>query len=385
LPAAVFEAGYSKDQELEADREGTQMAVAAGYSATGAIRMFELFQRMEEATHHKAGNPGEELSDVAQQTLEGYFRSHPLPSERITQIKNLIATQAWPVRAERDLAVAYVFSSQRAQDLFDLHKYAEAQSTALRTLKMQPNLQSALEVLAKAQFAQADFSGAAATYRELLSIDVGERPAKLYAIALAAADKATAAAEFDRTFTSLPHSERDLRATKAGLALLAGNRDPAQSLIGTLYQNRDAYPPELFQELGWWYYWAENYATSARLLEDAIQQRPGETQWRTDRAWAQIQTQNLADALQLLGDNYTSAQPSPERSMARAVAFWLSEQRNPAMGEFATAVAAQPEWKNAHWVKALYSPLVADTVQQMQVEQQQRIKRQQAMLNRNRQ
>jgi beta-barrel assembly-enhancing protease len=33
LPIDVFEAGYSKDQELEADREGTRLAVQAGYSA----------------------------------------------------------------------------------------------------------------------------------------------------------------------------------------------------------------------------------------------------------------------------------------------------------------------------------------------------------------
>ena len=43
LPIAVFEAGYSKDQELEADREGTRLSVESGYSATGAIRMFAKF------------------------------------------------------------------------------------------------------------------------------------------------------------------------------------------------------------------------------------------------------------------------------------------------------------------------------------------------------
>jgi len=32
LPVAIFEAGYSKDQELRADRNGTVLAVKAGYS-----------------------------------------------------------------------------------------------------------------------------------------------------------------------------------------------------------------------------------------------------------------------------------------------------------------------------------------------------------------
>src|SRR5216683_7100798 len=43
LPIEVLEAGYSKDQEHEADREGTRLAFQAGYSANGAIRMFEAF------------------------------------------------------------------------------------------------------------------------------------------------------------------------------------------------------------------------------------------------------------------------------------------------------------------------------------------------------
>jgi predicted Zn-dependent protease len=36
LPVEIFEAGYSKDQELEADREGTRLSVQAGYSPNGA-------------------------------------------------------------------------------------------------------------------------------------------------------------------------------------------------------------------------------------------------------------------------------------------------------------------------------------------------------------
>ena len=37
LPLAIFQAGYSKDQEFEADREGTRLAVMAGYSPLGEI------------------------------------------------------------------------------------------------------------------------------------------------------------------------------------------------------------------------------------------------------------------------------------------------------------------------------------------------------------
>src|SRR5262249_16871344 len=78
FPVEVFTAGYSKDQELEADREGTRLAVETGYSANGAIRMFETFQRLYEEYYTRARTPQQELSRVAQETMDGYFRSHPL-------------------------------------------------------------------------------------------------------------------------------------------------------------------------------------------------------------------------------------------------------------------------------------------------------------------
>jgi predicted Zn-dependent protease len=101
LPIEVFEAGYTKDQELEADREGTRLAVAAGYSASGAIHMFEAFERLESHYRQPAANPGDELSQVAMETIEGYFRSHPRSEERIQQLERLNL----PIHPERPLAI----------------------------------------------------------------------------------------------------------------------------------------------------------------------------------------------------------------------------------------------------------------------------------------
>ncbi len=130
MPVEVFEAGYSKDQELEADREGTRLAVQAGYSANGAIRMFETFQRLYQEYQARAKTPEEELSDVAQQTIEGYFRSHPLPSERIAQVQKLIASEHWELKPEKDLAVAYVFWTARANAALEMHRYPVAEQLA---------------------------------------------------------------------------------------------------------------------------------------------------------------------------------------------------------------------------------------------------------------
>jgi predicted Zn-dependent protease len=52
-----------------------------------------------------AQSPEEEL---ALQSLEGYFRSHPLPSERLTQANTLIAQESWQDRkAQRPFRVEY--------------------------------------------------------------------------------------------------------------------------------------------------------------------------------------------------------------------------------------------------------------------------------------
>lgn len=116
LPIEIFEAGYSKTQELEADRQGTALAVWAGYSPLGAIQMFEAFDRLyqEHVTHSKT--PQEELSRVAIQTIEGYFRSHPPTQERIEQIRKMIADNHWENLTQmRKLEIAGLLRTQRAK------------------------------------------------------------------------------------------------------------------------------------------------------------------------------------------------------------------------------------------------------------------------------
>jgi len=95
LPIAVWQAGYSKEQELEADREGTSLAVMASYSPYGALRICETMARLNEEYVVRARSPRQELSQLAIEGILGYFRSHPFPSERVAQIKALIEQQHW--------------------------------------------------------------------------------------------------------------------------------------------------------------------------------------------------------------------------------------------------------------------------------------------------
>jgi len=98
IPLTVWEAGYNKDEELEADREGMRLAVLSGYSPYGAVTLFEKFARLHNEYIIHAQSPEQELSELAIQSLEGYFRSHPQPSERLAQANRLIAQEGWQDR-----------------------------------------------------------------------------------------------------------------------------------------------------------------------------------------------------------------------------------------------------------------------------------------------
>ena len=98
IPLQVWEAGYNKDEEFEGDREGMRLAVLGGYSPYGAVSMFEHFSKLHEEYVIHARSPEEELSQLAIQSLQGYFRSHPLPSERLARANSLIVQEGWQSR-----------------------------------------------------------------------------------------------------------------------------------------------------------------------------------------------------------------------------------------------------------------------------------------------
>jgi beta-barrel assembly-enhancing protease len=77
LPLDFWEAGYHKDEEFEADREGMALAVEAGYSPYGAVTLFTRLAKLSNEYIVQAETPEQELSELAIQSLEGYFRSHP--------------------------------------------------------------------------------------------------------------------------------------------------------------------------------------------------------------------------------------------------------------------------------------------------------------------
>jgi predicted Zn-dependent protease len=103
IPIDLFKAGYSKDQELDADRAGTRLAMAASYSPEGAVSMFRVLDKVCKQQTHNPRTLHQEVSELALETLKGYFESHPQPEERIAQIKKLERESSSPPPAQRQL------------------------------------------------------------------------------------------------------------------------------------------------------------------------------------------------------------------------------------------------------------------------------------------
>jgi predicted Zn-dependent protease len=108
IPIELWQTGYSNDEEAEADREGLRLACVGGYSPKGALDLLNRFAQLRQEYVIQSKTPTGEISRLAVEGLEGYFRSHPLPSERLTQAQAVIAEDRLPVdRKLRPFHVEY--------------------------------------------------------------------------------------------------------------------------------------------------------------------------------------------------------------------------------------------------------------------------------------
>jgi beta-barrel assembly-enhancing protease len=91
IPLALWKAGYTKDQEFEADREGLWLAAEAGYSPQGAMDLMNTFVRLDWEYIAHSQTQVDALGRLASESFSGYFRSHPLASEWLAQTDKVIA------------------------------------------------------------------------------------------------------------------------------------------------------------------------------------------------------------------------------------------------------------------------------------------------------
>jgi predicted Zn-dependent protease len=392
VPFELFQAGYSKEQELEADREGTRLAVESGYSATGALRMFEAFdRRFREARQQQAKSPQEEAARVVLATMEGYFRSHPATNDREAQIRSLMETQGWQAKSERPFELSYLLWTDRAENALRAHRYKEASGMASQALREHPDYPRALQVRADADYFQANFRGAADTYRELLKQQVDAETINTFADLMATSDREHAVSLFQNWIKeSGKASNQEVTDALAGLLLLTNEPAAAEKLTAELRSNPGATnAPERMARLGWWYYRAAQYPHAYELLDAAAQQRPTSRAILFQFAMSAIEIRRLEQAITLLQSAgvqapttaaYDGRKTPGEHehftnvSMANAIAHWLTLDRDRALQEFQAALDREPSWADAKWVEPQYSATVVRAISEMKSEAERRKK-----------
>jgi Flp pilus assembly protein TadD len=263
------------------------------------------------------------------------------------------------------LPVQYVFVTQRARTALSGGHYDDAIKLASRAVELKPKYGGALQALARVQFAKADFEKAAATYRTLLDLYPADADsAHEYAVALSAAgDHTKAAQEFAAWMqaSNQPQASVDL----AGLQLLSGNDHPAAEALAGLRRIAAPETAASLERLGYWYYRAANYEQAAQVLGEAFEQLPQDRNFQAQLGWALVEQRKFASAIQRFGFVRLEDRSS---NMGAAVAYWQTQEKGFALNQFDAAVSAQPSWLNPRWVHALYGPIAAQSISEMQAE-----------------
>ena len=172
IPISAFQSGYSKDQELEADREGVLLAHRAGYSAAGAVRAFQMLRDLSHEKEESVRTPQGELVSVAADVLTGYFRSHPATEDRIAQVRTMIAQDpSLAAQPEHELPIGYIFIAARALDADAKEEFRTAADLAQRALRERPGYPIALRALFEASLGLEQYAAAQDAFRELVARD----------------------------------------------------------------------------------------------------------------------------------------------------------------------------------------------------------------------
>jgi predicted Zn-dependent protease len=368
----LFQAGYTKEQEADADRIGLEFAVATGYSPGGALSAMRKLEALEPKPGAHAESPGEELAGVPLQALEEYFRSHPPTSERISAFEKEIADKHWNAGLPQEsLKVRTIFMTEQAAALDRQGEFAKAAARFREAIHDDPSYQPARRGLAFALWRSGDAGATIPAVNGALLGDTKDDTAlwHLFALALAGSACADAPHQFSVAFSATafgsPFTKAFVNDEESGLKLLCGKE--ADQAIRE-YNTRIVQEPgvshnaELRISMAAWMYRAGRLDEALKELDAAHQQSPSTSATGLARTWVLIDLGRQADALSSLegatGDD-------AERKAASALVHWRTEQRDLAKQEFARAAQSDPVWMETHWAEHNYSAKAAAVFAQL--------------------
>jgi beta-barrel assembly-enhancing protease len=375
----LYESGYSKEQEQEADRDGITLAHEAGYSAKGAIDAVTRFEKIDREMHSSAGSPVEEFASIPFQSLEEYFRSHPPAAERRQALEQIIASHSWnaaaPVRA---YALRPIFLTEQAAALDKQGKFAKSIARFKEAIALDSTNQRALDGLALAYWRSGDAIAAESAAVAGVQVEPSVPTLRVLARAGAVANRADAIQALTAVANrKVPGKSLDQFA-RVQLDALAPTREVA-GIPGTAdYQillTETAASPQwqatLRTEMAWWMYRAGNLKEAADELESAHQAFPNFGPAMFWKAWVDSDYGHQADAendvaLTIDTGMDNNSEFVSTQSAVRAVIYWRTEKKDAAKFQFQQAANEDEVWMVHNWVANNFSPSTAAILFQLQ-------------------
>jgi predicted Zn-dependent protease len=403
IGVVLFQMGYTKEKEDEADRVGLGLTVRAGYSPAGAVEVMKRFDRLFGGQARAATSPMEELAGMPMRSLREYFRSHRPARERIATLEKEIQARGYnAAQALKPLGVRAIFLAEQAKVLDQHGMFDRAIARYRMALMAEPEYWKAWEGLAEATWRSGDAAGTVKATMEALrrKPDV-PRLWKLLAEALAASGHASAPDAFEKQYQELAAKltqpvQRQIESESIGLEFFAGRAQAMELYRKSLTAIRPPmYGSEHRRRVAWWMWRAGKAQEALKELEAARQEYPQGTGVGTEMAWALSDMGRQADALERMEGSmsisgvvvtplgvasnlYQPASGDGESEALTAVINWRTGQQEEAKSAFRRAVAADPVWMVSTWVSNNYSADAAAVIAKLQAEEMARRKKEEA-------
>jgi predicted Zn-dependent protease len=382
-PAAeIFQAGYTKEQELEADRVGLDIAVARGYSSQGAIALMKRFEKLEDEEsdpNRRAGSPVEEIAQVSVKSLDEYFLSHPPASERLTAMESEIKSQGWTETPQRPLTIRNIFLADQAEALDAAGDFAKSIARFKEAVALAPDYLRSWRGLANAEWRSGDAAETVTPATESALRGKGIGDWDLLARALIVSSPQKAVDIFGGNLNAAFTANKGTDPYAAGMVELTGmqvvreNKTDAfltlQSVLASSPRYSSEFRTRMQRELAWWIYRAGKLEDAAKVLEGARQTLPQESETILQLAWVYSDLGKQADAVENIGKINLGSSLDTESHAAFAVISIRVNQHSQANDAFQLAVSEDPVWLVPRWVQNNFSNSTAAIIKQLQVEE----------------
>lgn len=373
----IFEAGYSKEQEFQADRTGLVLAVEAGYSPVGGVNLMRRFEKLESDYSEHAHSPIGEFAQVPFSALVEYFRSHPPATERREMLQREIKANEWnTAQPLRPLAVRSIFLCDAAEKLDAKGDFKGAIAQLKNAVMLDSHYVRAYRELARTFWRSGDAAGTVQAESDMIPVAPADADWGILARALSISDPASARSRFAALRAQFPFSTPDNvkasapKIAELGLSFIQGKKDSTsdlETIVSSL--ETPSGKASARREMAWWMYRAGNLSEAQQQLEAARQVYPQSPQTAVQLAWVLSDLQRQADASELLdssGGLSGFGERDAERHAIRAVIEWRTEQRGSATADFEIAAREDPVWMSAAWVRNNYSSSAADVIAQLE-------------------